>query len=71
MQKFYELIQKTKFWAWYKKPRSKSISVMLIFVAALLLIIYVPYVGLIKDFFAIAIGGMGVLNLAGENNALS
>lgn len=70
MQQIYKLIQKTKFWAWYRKLRSNTISIVLIVTAALLLIIYVPYIQLIKDLFALCLGAMGVLNLAkGEQNA--
>ena len=70
MQKVFNLIQQTKFWAWYAKPRSTAISIVFIVVAALLLIIYVPYIQFIKDLFALSVGAMGVLNLAkGDQNA--
>ncbi len=70
MQKFYTYIGATKFWHWFTKPRSKVTRAWLIVLALFLLIIYIPKIDLFVDFFAVALGAMGVLSAErqGEGN---
>lgn len=58
--------QTTKFGQWFTKPRSTLISVLQLVAAFFLLLVYVPYVGLLVHLFALALGAMGILNLTRE-----
>ena len=74
MQKFKQIIwpwfQTTKFGQWFIKPRSTLTSVLQLVAAFILLLVYVPYIGLLLHLFALAIGAMGVLNLTREKDTI-
>lgn len=70
MRKFFELfIKNTRFWKWFTKPRSKMTSIFLILGSVPLIIVHMPYVGLIVNLIGIAMGAAGVLNLKEKREA--
>ena len=62
--------QTTKFGQWFTKPRSTLTSVLQLIAAFFLLLVYVPYVGLLVHLFALALGAMGILNLTREKDTI-
>ena len=60
----------TKLGQWFTKPRSTLTSVLQLVAAFFLLLVYVPYIGLLLHLFALALGAMGVLNLTREKDAI-
>jgi len=69
-QMIWPWFKKTKFGQWFTKPRSTLTSVLQLVAAFFLLLVYVPYIGLLLHLFALAMGAMGVLNLTREKDTI-